>query len=196
MPIPVWWWYISYRNITLSFASCCLNFDNGNEYFRVIIHSRFSISSGACFLEFVFFCVWIKWRFLSFSADASVGWEGKEAWEMFGVQHGNWSVWGTWTECLAEAWAGVRNRTRTCTDPVPRRGGRACVGQSVQYEPCSLGLEGEDLLWLIYLIISLHQYNPISEQLPVIFENSVITNLFYDRENYDSACINSHYMTN
>ena len=83
--------------------------------------------------------------------DVSVGWEGKEAWELFGVQHGNWSAWGTWTECAAEAWAGVRNRTRTCTNPVPRRGGRPCVGQSVQYEPCSLGLEGEDLPTVRYV---------------------------------------------
>ena len=78
--------------------------------------------------------------------DVSLGWEGKEAWEMCGVQHGNWSVWGTWTECLAEAWAGVRKRTRIRTDPVPRRGGRPCVGESVQYEPSSLGLGGKDLL--------------------------------------------------
>lgn len=81
----------------------------------------------------------------------TVGWEGKEAWEMFGVQHGNWSVWGNWSECSAEAWAGVRHRTRTCTDPVPRRGGRPCVGQSVQYEPCSLGLEGEELPTVMYV---------------------------------------------
>ena len=68
-----------------------------------------------------------------------------ESWEALGVQHGNWSVWGNWSECSAKAWAGVRNRSRTCTNPVPRRGGRPCVGDSVQYEPCSLGLEGKDI---------------------------------------------------
>ncbi|XP_078378520.1 semaphorin-5A-like [Oculina patagonica] len=82
-----------------------------------------------------------EFRLQNCTVDVSVGWEGKEAWETFGVQHGNWSFWGTWSECSAEAWAGVRNRTRTCTHPVPKRGGRPCVGESVQYEPCSLGLE-------------------------------------------------------
>ena len=101
---------------------------------------------GIYFVNLFFTCVWVKWYFLYFAVDVSLGWEGKEAWEMCGVQHGNWSVWGTWTECLAEAWAGVRKRTRTRTDPVPRRGGRPCVGESVQYEPCSLGLGGKDLL--------------------------------------------------
>ena len=150
MPIPVWWWYISYRNTTYGFASCSLNLTTAMNAL---------LTSVACFLEFsllivivaIFTCVWIKWCFVSFAVDLSVGWEGKEAWEMFGVQHGNWSVWGPWTECSAEAWAGVRHRTRTCTDPAPRRGGRPCVGQSVQYEPCSLGLEGEDFLTVRYL---------------------------------------------
>lgn len=74
-----------------------------------------------------------------------------ESWEALGVQHGNWSVWGNWSECSAKAWAGVRNRSRTCTNPVPRRGGRPCLGDSVQYEPCSLGLEGKDILYIFHL---------------------------------------------
>lgn len=80
--------------------------------------------------------------------DKSVGWEGKETWEIVGVQHGNWSVWGNWSECSTKAWAGVRNRTRTCSNPVPRRGGKPCVGESVQYKPCSLGIQGEDILFM------------------------------------------------
>ena len=77
--------------------------------------------------------------------DINVGWEGKEAWERLGVQHGGWSVWGNWSECSVEAWAVVRNRSRTCTDPVPKRGGTPCVGDTVQYEPCSLAFEGKDI---------------------------------------------------
>jgi len=80
--------------------------------------------------------------------DINVGWEGKEAWERLGVQHGGWSVWGNWSECSVEAWAVVRNRSRTCTDPVPKRGGTPCVGDTVQYEPCSLAFEEKETsLW-------------------------------------------------
>ncbi|XP_015766707.1 PREDICTED: semaphorin-5A-like isoform X6 [Acropora digitifera] len=70
------------------------------------------------------------------TVDLSVGWEGERSWEILGVQHGNWSAWGNWSECSTETWAGLRNRSRTCTNPVPRRGGRTCVGDSIQYEPC------------------------------------------------------------
>lgn len=83
----------------------------------------------------------LEYRLENCTVNISVGWEGVESWEALGVQHGNWSVWGNWSECSAKAWAGVRNRSRTCTNPVPRRGGRPCLGDSVQYEPCSLGLE-------------------------------------------------------
>lgn len=80
-----------------------------------------------------------EFRLVNCTVDIKVGWEGREAWEMYGAQHGKWSAWDAWTECATKAWAGVRNRTRTCTNPVPRRGGRPCVGEAVQYEPCSLG---------------------------------------------------------
>lgn len=87
-------------------------------------------------------------RFDNCTVDMTVGWEGRDAWETFGVQHGNWSVWGNWSECSVEAWAGVRKRSRTCTNPAPRRGGRPCVGEAIQYEPCSLGIQEEQRsLW-------------------------------------------------
>ncbi|XP_015748532.1 PREDICTED: semaphorin-5A-like [Acropora digitifera] len=74
----------------------------------------------------------VEVRLENCTVDLTVGWEGERSWEILGVQHGNWSAWGNWKEC----WAGLRNRSRTCTSPVPRRGGRTCVGDSIQYEPC------------------------------------------------------------
>ncbi|KAK2548311.1 Semaphorin-5A [Acropora cervicornis] len=78
----------------------------------------------------------VEVRLENCTVDLSVGWEGERSWEILGVQHGNWSEWGNWSECSTETWAGLRNRSRTCTNPVPRRGGRTCVGDSIQYEPC------------------------------------------------------------
>jgi len=79
----------------------------------------------------------VEVRLENCTVDLSVGWVGERSWEILGVQHGNWSEWGNWSECSRETWAGLRNRSRTCTSRVPRRGGRTCVGDSIQYEPCS-----------------------------------------------------------
>ncbi|XP_074622240.1 semaphorin-5A-like isoform X3 [Acropora palmata] len=84
----------------------------------------------------------VEVRLENCTVDLTVGWEGERSWEILGVQHGNWSAWGNWSECSTETWAGVRNRSRTCTNPLPRSGGRTCVGDSIQYEPCSLEIQG------------------------------------------------------
>ncbi|XP_044178749.1 semaphorin-5B-like isoform X2 [Acropora millepora] len=84
----------------------------------------------------------VEVRLENCTVDLSVGWEGERSWENLGVQHGNWCAWGNWGECSTETWAGLRNRSRTCTSPVPRRGGRTCVGDSIQYEPCSQESQG------------------------------------------------------
>ncbi|XP_067023378.1 semaphorin-5A-like isoform X6 [Acropora muricata] len=83
----------------------------------------------------------VEVRLENCTVDLSVGWEGERSWEILGVQHGNWSAWGNWSECSTETWAGVRSRSRTCTNPLPRSGGRTCVGDSMQYEPCSLEIQ-------------------------------------------------------
>ncbi|XP_044178744.1 semaphorin-5B-like isoform X2 [Acropora millepora] len=85
----------------------------------------------------------VEVRLENCTVDLSVGWEGERSWEILGVQHGNWSAWGNWSECSTETWAGVRSRSRTCTNPLPRSGGRTCVGDSMQYEPCSLEIQEE-----------------------------------------------------
>ncbi|KAK2561194.1 Semaphorin-5B [Acropora cervicornis] len=86
----------------------------------------------------------VEVRLENCTVDLTVGWEGERSWEILGVQHGNWSAWGNWSECSTETWAGVRNRSRTCTNPLPRSGGRTCVGDSIQYEPCSLEIQEEE----------------------------------------------------
>ena len=74
----------------------------------------------------------------------------REEWEKYGVQHGNWSAWDTWTDCETKPWVGVRKRTRNCTNPVPRRGGRPCVGEAVQYESCNLGKHGKKYWSMVF----------------------------------------------
>jgi hypothetical protein len=47
------------------------------------------------------------------------------SWLVFSVD-GKWSHWGYWSQCSAMCAGGTRNRTRTCTAPVPQNGGADC----------------------------------------------------------------------
>ncbi|XP_076053538.1 hemicentin-1-like, partial [Oratosquilla oratoria] len=51
--------------------------------------------------------------------------------------HGGWSSWSSWGPCTATCGGGQRHRYRTCDNPVPGPGGRACAGQDEEYEACS-----------------------------------------------------------
>lgn len=46
-----------------------------------------------------------------------------------------WSTWGSWGVCQESSCIGQqkRLRTRACTDPKPRNGGRRCRGSSFQW---------------------------------------------------------------
>ncbi|KAJ8286751.1 hypothetical protein GJAV_G00042860 [Gymnothorax javanicus] len=52
--------------------------------------------------------------------------------EQPGVIHGDWSCWSSWSSCSG----GQRSRTRSCSNPPPKMGGRHCTGEPVDHQPC------------------------------------------------------------
>lgn len=51
--------------------------------------------------------------------------------------NGGWSGWSIWSGCAAGICAGnQRIRTRTCTNPIPSKDGKYCVGESSQQMDC------------------------------------------------------------
>ncbi|XP_060790846.1 complement component 7b [Neoarius graeffei] len=52
--------------------------------------------------------------------------------EQPGVVHGSWNCWSAWWTCSQ----GQKSRTRTCNNPVPRNGGKNCVGPSIEHKAC------------------------------------------------------------
>lgn len=53
-------------------------------------------------------------------------------------QNGGWSLWGSWGTCSATCGNGWQQRTRTCTNPRPRKGGKFCDGQCSATRGCNL----------------------------------------------------------
>ncbi|OQR80277.1 hypothetical protein BIW11_05167, partial [Tropilaelaps mercedesae] len=49
---------------------------------------------------------------------------------------GAWSSWGSWSECTAKCGRGYRTRTRSCTNPPPRHGGKDCPGDYMHRTDC------------------------------------------------------------
>lgn len=56
--------------------------------------------------------------------------------------HGGYSVWTDFTKCTVSCENGTRQRTRNCSNPQPRHGGRNCshLGPSVEVEVCNTNL--------------------------------------------------------
>lgn len=52
--------------------------------------------------------------------------------------NGKWSVWSKWSECSESCSTGVKSRTRTCSNPSPRNGGKGCPGNAKELETCQL----------------------------------------------------------
>jgi len=52
---------------------------------------------------------------------------------------GGWTKWSKWSKCSAKCGGGLRSRHRTCSAPAPQFGGAACVGPTVETQPCNSG---------------------------------------------------------
>ena len=70
---------------------------------------------------------------------------------------GGWGTWSSWTKCNAKCPKanGKEMRTRECDNPVPKNGGKACVGDEKEEKDCKITCAGRIRL-LCVLIIILH----------------------------------------
>lgn len=50
---------------------------------------------------------------------------------------GNWGPWSSWGSCSKTCNGGQMRRYRTCDNPRPANGGRACAGADTQIQRCS-----------------------------------------------------------
>lgn len=50
---------------------------------------------------------------------------------------GNWGPWSSWGSCSKTCNGGQMRRYRTCDNPGPANGGRACAGADTQIQRCS-----------------------------------------------------------
>ncbi|NXD04030.1 CO7 protein, partial [Certhia familiaris] len=57
-----------------------------------------------------------------------------------GIVDGHWSCWSSWSPCSG----GRKSRSRTCNNPSPRGGGKACLGEQHESKAC----EDEELQYL------------------------------------------------
>ncbi|KAK2558439.1 Chymotrypsinogen 2 [Acropora cervicornis] len=51
---------------------------------------------------------------------------------------GNWGAWSGWSACSRSCGRGLQKRTRTCSNPVPKGGGRSCSGPNQQMRSCKV----------------------------------------------------------
>ncbi|XP_029005418.1 SCO-spondin [Betta splendens] len=50
---------------------------------------------------------------------------------------GGWSRWSPWSRCDKQCGGGRSIRTRTCSSPPPKNGGKKCEGEKNQIKPCN-----------------------------------------------------------
>ncbi|KAL8185944.1 UNVERIFIED_CONTAM: Thrombospondin-2, partial [Gekko kuhli] len=65
---------------------------------------------------------------------------GRETKECEGVPcpiNGRWGPWSPWSACTVTCGGGIRERSRLCNSPKPQYGGKACVGDVIQYDMCN-----------------------------------------------------------
>ena len=63
-------------------------------------------------------------------------WSPKHVKSCFVLVDGNFSTWSSWGNCSKSCGDGVQVRTRSCTDPAPRGGGRPCQGNAFEIIEC------------------------------------------------------------
>ncbi|XP_061570036.1 SCO-spondin [Cololabis saira] len=56
---------------------------------------------------------------------------------------GGWSRWSPWSHCDKRCGGGRSIRTRSCSSPPPKNGGRRCEGEKNQVKPCNTKACGE-----------------------------------------------------
>ncbi|MBN3302329.1 HMCN1 protein, partial [Amia calva] len=61
--------------------------------------------------------------------------------------HGNWGPWSSWGSCSRTCNGGQMRRYRTCDNPRPANGGRACAGADTQIQRCNTGTCPVDGNW-------------------------------------------------
>ncbi|XP_014802303.1 PREDICTED: hemicentin-1 [Calidris pugnax] len=61
--------------------------------------------------------------------------------------HGNWGPWSSWGSCSRTCNGGQARRYRTCDNPRPASGGRACAGADMQIQRCGAELCPVDGNW-------------------------------------------------
>ncbi|CAB3990632.1 A disintegrin and metallo ase with thrombospondin motifs adt-1-like isoform X2, partial [Paramuricea clavata] len=50
--------------------------------------------------------------------------------------NGGWSTWSSWTSCSTTCNAGSQMRSRNCSNPVPKHGGKDCKGTNTMTKKC------------------------------------------------------------
>ncbi|XP_067893515.1 hemicentin-1 isoform X1 [Heterodontus francisci] len=61
--------------------------------------------------------------------------------------HGNWGPWSSWGTCSRTCNGGQMRRYRTCDNPRPASGGRACAGADTQVQRCNTDVCPVDGSW-------------------------------------------------
>lgn len=56
---------------------------------------------------------------------------------------GGWSRWSPWSRCDKRCGSGRSIRTRSCSSPPPKNGGKKCEGEKNQVKPCNTKPCGE-----------------------------------------------------
>lgn len=69
------------------------------------------------------------------------------------VVDGGWSRWSPWSRCDKRCGGGRSIRTRSCSSPPPKNGGKKCAGEKNQVKPCNTKPCGESTTSCVWLVI-------------------------------------------